>query len=66
METIRTRERSLVPGTLSSSSLDDSRLYKIYNEYEICNMQRDGPDGWAGFKSMFIDWKMLSSRRFGN
>ena len=66
METIRTRERSLVPGALSSSSLDDSRLYKIYNEYEICNMQRDGPDGWAGFKSMFIDWKMLSSRRFGN
>ncbi len=40
--------------------LDDSRLYKIYNKYEICNMQRDGPAGWAGFESMFIDWKTPS------
>jgi len=32
-------ERSSVPGALSSSSLDDSRLCKIYSEFEICNMQ---------------------------
>jgi hypothetical protein len=60
METIQTRKRSLVPGAPSLLLLDDSRLYKIYNEYEICNMQRDGPAGWAGFESMFIDWKTPS------
>ncbi len=60
MATIRTRERSSVPGAPSSSLLDDSRLYKIYNEYETCNMQRDGPAGWAGFESMFLDWKTPS------
>ncbi len=32
-------KRSLVPGASSSSSLDNSRLCKIYIEYEICNMQ---------------------------
>jgi hypothetical protein len=32
-------ERSSVPGALSSASLVDTRLCKIYNEYEICKMQ---------------------------
>ncbi len=50
-------KRSLVPGASSSSSLDGSRMCKVYDEYEICNMQREGPAGWAGFESMFIDWK---------
>jgi hypothetical protein len=31
-------------------------MHKICNEYEICNMQREGPAGRAGFESMFIDW----------
>ncbi len=39
-------------------SLDDSRMCKLYNEYKICNMQREDPARWAGFKSMFIDWKL--------
>ncbi len=34
-----TSERSSVPGASSSSSLVDTRLCKIYNEYEICKMQ---------------------------
>jgi hypothetical protein len=50
-------ERSLVPGASSSSLLDNSRVCKVYNEYKICSMQREGPVGWAGFESMFIDWK---------
>jgi hypothetical protein len=52
--------KKFILGAPSSLSLDDSRLYKIYNEYEICNMQRDGPAGRAGFESMFIDWKTPS------
>ena len=52
-----TLERSLAPEALSSSSLNDSWLYKIYNEYKICNMQREGPASQAGFESMFIDWE---------
>jgi hypothetical protein len=32
-------ERSSVPGASSLSSLVDTRLCKIYNEYEICKMQ---------------------------
>ena len=35
----RRNKRSLVPGASSSSSLNDSRSHKIYNEYEICNIQ---------------------------
>jgi hypothetical protein len=50
-------KRSLVPGASSSSSLDISRMCKVYNEYETCNMQREGPAGRAGFELMFIDWK---------
>ena len=32
-------EKSLVPGASSSSLLNNSRLCKIYSEYEECNMQ---------------------------
>jgi hypothetical protein len=56
-------KRSSVPGAqASSSSVDDSRLCKIYNEYETCNMRREGPVGRAGFESMFIDRKTCASR----
>ncbi len=50
-------KKSSVPGALSLSPLDNSRMCKVYNEYKICNVQREGPAGWAGFESMFIDWK---------
>ncbi len=49
-------ERSSVPGASSSSLLDNSMMCKVYNEYEICNIQRVGLAGRAGFESMFIDW----------
>ena len=43
-------ERSLVPGASSLLSLDDSRLCKIYSEYEICNMQYvEGVSCWTGW-----------------
>jgi hypothetical protein len=32
-------------------------MCKVYNEYETCTLQREGPVGWAGFESMCIDWK---------
>jgi len=32
-------ERSSVPGASSSSSLVNTRLCKVYNEYKICKMQ---------------------------
>jgi hypothetical protein len=50
-------KRSLVPGALSSSSHNNSRMSKLYNECAICNMQRKGFAGRAGFESMFIDRK---------
>ena len=58
-------ERSSVQGASSSSSLVDTRLCKIYNEYEICKMQyaickgRVLPDG-LGLNQCLIDWKTPS------
>jgi hypothetical protein len=49
-------QNKLGPGPLSLSLLNDSRMCKVYNKYKICNMQREGPAGRAGFESMFIDW----------
>jgi hypothetical protein len=48
----------LVPGALSSSSLNNSRLCKIYNKYEdaICKKGRVLLDR-LGLNQWFVDWK---------
>ena len=59
---VNLRQKKFGTRSSSSSSVDDSRLCKIYNEYETCNMRREGPVGQAGFESMFVDWKTCALR----
>jgi len=44
--TVNLRRKKFGTRSSSSSSLDDSRLCKIYNEYETCNMQREVLPDW--------------------
>ncbi len=39
------------------STTVDCVKYIVNMKYAISNMQRECPAGWAGFESMFIDWK---------